>query len=220
MKQYTLILFAFMTTIFVSSCKHNQEARRPLSQASGSFMKKSIERNKKIVAGEEGQIDSLIKSNPKIKYTASKNGFWYTYIIQNKIDSITPKKGDVAFYNYEIKDLKGRVIYSEVELRPQTYSVDKQNIMAGLREGIKLMRRNEKIAFLFPSHVAYGFHGDEKKIGPNQPLLCTVTLHNFISEEAFNKEILLREAAKTEAGKNDLQKQNAPIKKQKDSITN
>jgi gliding motility-associated peptidyl-prolyl isomerase len=210
MKYFKSILLLLTVTIFVSSCNKNQEARRPISRASGTFMKKSIERNKKIVAGEEGQIDSLINSNPKIKYIATNKGYWYTYITENKIDTITPKKGDVAFYNYEIKDLKGKIIYSELELRPQTYSVDKQNIMTGIREGIKLMHKNEKVTFLFPSHIAYGFHGDEKKIGPNQPLMCTVTLNNFISEEALKKQIQLREDAK----------QNAIINNQKDSLTN
>ena len=100
---------------------------------------------------------------------------------------MTPKKGDVAFFDYEIKDLKGNIIYSELELRPQTYSVDKQNIMTGLREGIKLMHKNEKVIFLFPSHIAYGYHGDDKKIGTNQPLICTVTLHNFIIGSRFQK---------------------------------
>jgi gliding motility-associated peptidyl-prolyl isomerase len=218
MKYFKLIFFLFLATLFFVSCKHNQEARRPLSQASGSFMKKSIERNKKIVAGEEGQIDSLIKSNPKVKYIASKNGFWYTYIIQNKIDTIAPKKGDIAFFNYEIKDLKGNIIYSEVELKPQTYAVDKQNIMMGIRAGIKLMHKNEKVTFLFPSHIAYGFHGDEKKIGQNQPLLCTISLHNFISEEAFNKEIHLRTSAKQEANNTEIK--STPVKKHKDSLTN
>jgi gliding motility-associated peptidyl-prolyl isomerase len=195
MKYCKLILIVFLIPILVSSCKQHQEARRPVSQASGSFMKKSVERNKKLIASEEGQIDALIKSNPKIKYIASTKGYWYTYVTQNKLDTLTPKKGDVAFFDYEIKDLKGKIIYSQVELKPQTYAVDKQNIMTGLREGIKLMHKNEKVIFLFPSHIAYGFHGDDKKIGTNQPLLCTVTLHNFISETAFKKEIYLKEAA-------------------------
>ncbi|TDD96923.1 gliding motility-associated peptidyl-prolyl isomerase GldI [Flavobacterium cellulosilyticum] len=218
MKYFKLILFVFLVAFFASSCKHSQEARRPLSQASGTFIKKSIERNKKIIAGEEGKIDSVIKSNPKIKYLASKKGYWYTYIIQNKIDTIKPKKGDIAFFNYEIKDIKGNIIYSELELRPQTYAVDKQNIMAGIRDGIKLMHKNEKVTFLFPSHVAYGFHGDEKKIGPNQPLICTIYLLNFISEEAFDKEIQLKKAAKLDANNTEIQ--NEPINEHKDSVTN
>jgi gliding motility-associated peptidyl-prolyl isomerase len=192
MKNGKLLTIVFIALIVASSCKQHQEARRPISQASGSFMKRSVERNKKLIIGEEGQIDSIIKSNPKVKYLASKKGYWYTYEIQNKLDTLTPKKGDVAFFDYEIKDLKGNVIYSELELRPQTYLVDKQNIMMGLRDGIKLMHKNEKVNFLFPSHIGFGFHGDNKKIGANQPLLCTVTLHNFIAEEAFKKEVQLK----------------------------
>ena len=194
MKYVKTILFVFLAAVLVSSCKQSQEARRPVSQASGTFMKKSAERNKKLIATEEGQIDSLIKSNPKVKYMASSKGYWYTYLVQNPTDTLTPKKGDVAFFNYEIKDLKGNIIYSEGELKPQTYAVDKQNIMTGLREGIKLMHKNEKVVFLFPSHIAYGYHGDDKKIGTNQPLFCTVSLHNFISEAAFKKEIQLRKS--------------------------
>lgn len=192
MKSGKLLILAFFAFILVASCKQHQEARRPISRASGTFMKKSAEKNKKLIAGEEGQIEALIKSNPKIKYIVATKGYWYTYLIRNTLDTLTPKKGDVAFFDYEIKDLKGNIIYSQLELRPQTYSIDKQNIMTGLREGIKLMRKKEKVIFLFPSHIAYGYHGDDKKIGVNQPLLCTVTLHNFLSEEAFQKEIQLK----------------------------
>jgi hypothetical protein len=42
--------------IALASCKQPQEARRPISQTSGSFMKKSVARNKKLVASEEDQI--------------------------------------------------------------------------------------------------------------------------------------------------------------------
>lgn len=189
MKYSKLLAFAFVLSLFISSCKEHQGARRPISQASGSFMKKSAERNKKLVANEESEIAALIKSNPTIKYIASSKGYWYSYEIQNQLDTLTPKKGDVAYFNYEIKDLKGNIIYSELELRPQTYHVDKQEIMMGLRDAIKLMRKSEKINFLFPSHMAFGYHGDNKKIGTNQPLLCTVTLNNFEPENAIKKEI-------------------------------
>ena len=193
MKKNILLVILGSFIFLFSNCKQSQEARRPISQSSGSFMKKSIERNKKIVLSEENRIDSIIKSQPKVKYYSSKNGFWYTYKNQNALDSISPKRGDVAYFSYEIKDFKGRIIYSESELKSQTYLVDKQNMMTGLREGIKLMRKNEKVIFLFPSHAGYGFHGDNKKIGSNQPLICTVKLHNFVPEETFDKEIQMKE---------------------------
>lgn len=192
MNNYKIFAFTILIAFLISSCKQSQEARKPISQTSGSFIKKSAERNRKLIATEEGQIAALIKSEPKRNYLASDKGYWFSYLIQNKVDTLTPKKGDVAFFEYEIKDLNGKIIYSQADLKPQTYAIDKQNIMTGLREGIKLMRKKEKLIFLFPSHIAYGYHGDDKKIGSNQPIMCILTLHNFISEIAFKKEIQLR----------------------------
>lgn len=162
----------------IAACS-NQQAREPINRSSGTFMKESIERNKKLVANEESQIDSIIKSNPAIKYIASDKGFWYRFETEVTTDTITPKRGDIAYFDYDVKDIKGNLIYSETELRPQEYYVDKENIMMGLRYGIKLMNKGEKATFLFPSHVAYGYHGDNKKIGTNEPLVCTVTLNDI-----------------------------------------
>lgn len=188
-------LLVVLSACFLWSCEQNQEARRPLSQASGSFMKKSIERNKKLVASEEDRIQAVIKKNTGIEFLASKKGYWYHFSKRNMQDTLTPKKGDVAFYDYEVKDLKGNIIYTKEETQPQTYYVDKQNIMMGLRDGIKLMRKKETFVFLFPSHMGYGYHGDNKKIGTNIPLLCTVTLRNFMPEAELKKQEMLRAKA-------------------------
>ncbi|MBP7395702.1 MAG: gliding motility-associated peptidyl-prolyl isomerase GldI [Flavobacterium sp.] len=188
-------LLVVLLACFLWSCEQNQEARRPLSQASGSFMKKSIERNKKLVASEEDRIQAVIKKNAGIEFLASKKGYWYHFSKRNMQDTLTPKKGDVAFYDYEVKDLKGNIIYTKEETQPQTYYVDKQNIMMGLRDGIKLMRKKETFVFLFPSHMGYGYHGDNKKIGTNIPLLCTVTLRNFMPEAELKKQEMLRAKA-------------------------
>mgnify|MGYP001602396356 FL=1 len=188
-------LLVVLSACFLWSCEQNQEARRPLSQASGSFMKKSIERNKKLVASEEDRIQAVIKKNAGIEFLASKKGYWYHFSKRNMQDTLTPKKGDVAFYDYEVKDLKGNIIYTKEETQPQTYYVDKQNIMMGLRDGIKLMRKKETFVFLFPSHMGYGYHGDNKKIGTNTPLLCTVTLRNFMPEAELKKQEMLRAKA-------------------------
>jgi gliding motility-associated peptidyl-prolyl isomerase len=185
-----IVLLIVVFTTFLS-CKQQQQARMPISRSSGTFMKESAARNKKLIAGEEGKIDSIIKSNPKIQYVASKKGYWYHYQIKNENDTLRPKKGDVAQFDYEIMDLKGNVVYSEVELRPQTYLVDKQNILMGLRDGIKLMRKNEKVTFLFPSHMAYGYRGDNKLIKSNQPIICTVTLNDFKPKEKITPQVNL-----------------------------
>jgi gliding motility-associated peptidyl-prolyl isomerase len=185
----TISTLAVVLLVVITGCQNKQEARRPISHSSGSFMKQSMDRNKKLIAGEEAEISRVIRQNKRVKFIASTKGFWYSYIAINTKDTLTPKKGDVALFDYEVKDLKGRIIYSQSELGPQTYFVDKQNIMTGLREGIKLMHRNEKINFLFTSHIAYGYHGDNKKIGTNKPLLCIVTLRDFMSEANYDQKM-------------------------------
>jgi gliding motility-associated peptidyl-prolyl isomerase len=213
MKYFKVLLITFFASTLLLSCKQHQEARKPLSQSSGSFMKQSIARNKKMIAGEEDQIEAVIKSDPTKKYIASKKGYWYYYESRNLNDSLTPKKGDIAFFDYEIKDLKGTIIYSQEELEPQIYKVDKQEIMMGLRDGIKLMRKTEKVHFLFTSHMGYGYHGDNNKIGTNQPLFCTLTLRDFMPESTYNKLTQASETVKT----------NTPIQAKstiKDTLTN
>ena len=59
----TKIALLLMLSVFAVCCSQ-QQPRRPISQSSGTFMKESAERNKKLIAGEEGKIDSIIKSEP------------------------------------------------------------------------------------------------------------------------------------------------------------
>ena len=182
MRVIKLIFGVFASAMLLSSC-NNQQARKPLSYSSGSFMKESVARNKKLIAGEESKIEAIIKSDTASKYIASPKGYWYKYDQKStSTDSIFPKKGDVAYFDYEVKDLNGNIIYTELELRPQVYMVDKQNIMMGMRDGIKLMKKGEKVSFLFPSHMGYGYHGDDRRIGHNQPLLTTITLRDIKPE--------------------------------------
>ncbi|MFH6997101.1 gliding motility-associated peptidyl-prolyl isomerase GldI [Flavobacterium sp. FlaQc-57] len=202
-----ILLFA---VLFVS-CKQHEEARRPISQASGTFMKTSVDRNKKLVANEEDVIKKIIKNNPKVKYYATRKGYWFTYDEKSATETATPKQGDIAYFNLEVKDINGKIIYSEADIGPQTYYVDKQDIMMGLRDGIKYMKKNETVTFLFPSHIAYGYHGDNKKIGTNQPLICTVTLRNFVPDPAAKPATVVGQAPKTIAPK-------APTQTKKDTI--
>nr|WP_294935430.1 gliding motility-associated peptidyl-prolyl isomerase GldI [uncultured Flavobacterium sp.] len=165
--------------ILFACCTPKQEARKPVSHSSGTFMKESIERNKKLISNEELLIKDIIKKDTAQNYIASPKGYWYRYDIKSTTETVTPKKGDVASFDYQVSDLTGKIIYTSEELKTQNYIVDKENIMMGLRDGIKLMKKGEKVTFLFPSHMAYGYHGDNEQIGTNQPIICTVTLNDI-----------------------------------------
>lgn len=173
-------------TLVIASCSE-QQARKPVSHSSGSFMKESIQRNKKLVAKEEDAIAKIIKKDTANAYIASEKGYWYTYE-EKSTETTTPIRGDIAYFDYEITDLYGNIIYTKEELKPQTYYVDKQNIMTGLRHGIKLMHKGDKIKFVFTSHMAYGYHGDDDKIGTNQPIICIVTLNDIKKDNSVKTQ--------------------------------
>jgi gliding motility-associated peptidyl-prolyl isomerase len=181
MKIAVKLLALCLLYISLISCQEN-EARHPVSRKTGTFLKESIERNKKLTAFEEKIIDSLMKSQSELEFIASDKGYWFAYVERNETDTIRPKKGDRVTFVYDVKDLVGNTIYTKEELKTQTYWVDKQNIMMGLRDGIKRMKVGETVTFYFPSHIAYGYHGDKDKIGTNVPLKCTVTLIEIIKE--------------------------------------
>jgi len=152
--------------------------RKPVSVKSSSFMKESIERNRLINQQEEEAFQMLMERDSTRVYHNSEHGFWYAYDLENKTDTIHPKRGDEISYTYEIKTLNNDVLYTPEELGVRNYLVDKEELIKGLQSGLKLMKKGEIVTFLFPSHQAYGYAG-YKKIGSNQPLIYTVTLQTI-----------------------------------------
>ena len=148
----------------------------PESVHSGSFLKESAERNRKLNEMEREQIENLINSNPDKDYIASESGFWYYYNNQLKSDTVQPQFGDILDFDYNVSNIAGTEIYPEEN---KTYVMDKEELFTGLREGLKLMKPTESVTFVFPSQKAYGYYGDENKIGTNIPLICEVTLNTI-----------------------------------------
>lgn len=175
----TKLLSIVFVLLIISSCKPT-EARKPISSKTGSFIDASVERSKQLNAAEQKAIEEVIKKQNK-DYITSETGFWYHYNNKIEADSLkTPTFGDIVNYNYNIKNLNGSLIYSKEDIKTQNYAMDKQELFTGLREGLKLMKSGETVTFIFPSLKAYGYYGDENKIGSNTPLICEVTVNSII----------------------------------------
>jgi len=161
------------------------QARRPVSVKSGSFIDQSVERNKKLNSEQYERIQQIIQNNPDTKFIASPNGFWYYYNVKVEGDSITPKFGDLVNFDYSVTDFNNNPIYTEEDIKTRNYAMDQEELFSGLREGLKLMKARETITFLFPSDKAYGYYGDENKIGTNIPLICRVTIYKITQKETY-----------------------------------
>jgi len=173
-------LFLLLLTVLIISCSKT-EPRKPIVRKTSSFMRESIERNKVLNKLEEGLIMQKMQSDSLHTYNTSPNGFWYFYEEKDTIKSVYPVKGDEVIFTYEIKDLRDSIIYTKEELGEKQYLVDREELISGLQDGIKLMKEGETITFLFPSYKAYGFSGFEK-INSNQPLIYSVHLKKIISK--------------------------------------
>ncbi|MBQ0769499.1 MAG: gliding motility-associated peptidyl-prolyl isomerase GldI [Bizionia sp.] len=168
----SLVLFAF-------SCK-SPEARKPVSVKTGSSIKESVQRNIDLYNQEKEQIQAVIAKSPNENYIASESGFWYTYINKVENDSLeSPDFADIINFNYDVSRLNGSTIYSKELLKTRNYAMDQEELFKGLRSGLKLMKPNETIKFIFPSQMAYGYYGDDNKIGRNTPIVCEVTINTI-----------------------------------------
>ncbi len=172
MKHSIILLFIAIT---VYSCV-NVVARKPISRKTYSGMKESVNYNKSMNAAEEDVLKLFIKNDSLNTYISSPNGFWYKYIKKEE-GTYLPKVGDKVIFEFEVLNINKSVIYGKEELGKQEYYVDEQEIVEGLRHGLKLMNAGDNITFLFPSHIVYGFAGDNNKIGINQPLIYRVQLN-------------------------------------------
>jgi len=156
------------------SC-NNPEARKPILRKSSATMQESVLFNKALITSQENAFENLMKQDSLSTYIVSNYGFNYKYNVKSDT-SYFPETGDVIAYSYRVYDLTMQLIYDESQIGVQKYIVDKQEIVEGLREGLKLMKVGDNVTFLFPSHKVFGYLGDQNNIGINQPLIYKVQL--------------------------------------------
>jgi len=175
-----LYLFIALSLLSCNACKE-PEPRKPISKKSGSSYKESAERTKKLLMVENELINMYIEKDSSHNYINSNSGFKYAYIKKDSSISHKPLFGNKVLYKYQITNLNNNIIYSEEELGLKTYQIDQENLPEGLRQALKLMRTNETIKCVFPSQLAYGYKGDRKRILPNTPIICIITLLEILT---------------------------------------
>lgn len=177
-----LLRISFIGLLSLFSCKE-PEPRLPISKSKSSQINKSIELNKALIEDEEDLIKAYIKQDTLKQYLNTSSGFWYAFTERHLEDTYHPKPGDLATFTYSVSSLDNTVLYTETEIGTLKYLVDQEDQLKGIRYAIKLLKQGEKATFIFPSHLAYSYTGDNNKIGKNQPIIINL---NLISVEVKN----------------------------------
>ncbi|QWX82488.1 gliding motility-associated peptidyl-prolyl isomerase GldI [Cellulophaga sp. HaHaR_3_176] len=168
-------LIYFIAAIFLCSCE-GPKARKPIRTSSPQLIKSTVERNKELLDIEMQIISALVKNDSINTYTASTTGSWYYYEVKNDTATYTPKVEDVVTLTYNIMTLTNDTIYSAKEIGVQDILVNKPSLFKGLRNTFTLLKENEKATFIFPSSLAFGYHGDDNKIEPNTPIKSSIEI--------------------------------------------
>jgi gliding motility-associated peptidyl-prolyl isomerase len=126
-------------------------------------------------AAEEEALKAYMELDSTSRYTSSAHGFWYSDSDRSPGGN-NPEEGDQLLYTYEVYGLDGSLIYTTEDIGQVTYKMDQQELEEGIRLALKLMTEGETRKFLFPSHLMFGYLGDENNIGINQPLIYIIHL--------------------------------------------
>nr|WP_181718271.1 FKBP-type peptidyl-prolyl cis-trans isomerase [Psychrobacter sp.]QJS05079.1 peptidyl-prolyl cis-trans isomerase [Psychrobacter sp.] len=126
----------------------------------------------KAIENKSKGSEFLAKNGKKIGVQTTASGLQYKIITAGK--GKTPKATDVVKINYEGKLLDGRIFDSSLERsKPSEFSLDE--VLAGLNEGLQLMKEGSKYEFYIPSNIAYGDE-DNYIIEPGSTLIFNVEL--------------------------------------------
>ncbi len=168
-------LFIFLGCISFIGCA-GPEARRPKEVRSGSFIQESVQRSKALLEKEQQLIQQLIAQDSAHSYQSTASGSWFFYQQKNEDGSELIQTDDMVTLTYDLISFSNDTIYSQAEIGTLVYKVDKQELFPGLRNSIKTLKEGEIATFLFPSSLAYGYHGDNDKIGANVPVKSTINI--------------------------------------------
>ena len=168
-------LVAFLILVGLLSCQ-GPEPRKPVKVNSGSSFKASIERTKALLAKEDKIIQGIIAKDSTKTYLQSSTGSYYYYNVKDENSETKVAPNDLVTLTYNVVNFSDDTIYRMKDIGIKKFVASQLDLFPGLRNSVPLLKENETATFLFPSSLAYGYHGDNGKIGANTPLKSTLTI--------------------------------------------
>jgi gliding motility-associated peptidyl-prolyl isomerase len=166
-----LVLIVFASCLL--ACNGCSEERKVLPYSKKEYDDQLIAANRKKVEWEKKRIREYVEEQGR-EADSTATGMFYVFETRTEGEEIA--EGMTVVIDYKITLLDGTECYSSSENGPKRFTVGMDDEIAGLHEAIQLMRKGEKAVFVMPSHMAYGFTGDQQRIPQNAALVYEVVV--------------------------------------------
>jgi len=162
------IIFLFFFCFLLLSC-HKQQPQLP-SNKGVEIDKNAVSLlaiNQNLAKKEDGILKTIALQKDKA-FKKSEIGFWYKIERLGKGSKINDST--VCTFTYSLMSLKGKLL----QRNEKQIVIGKNQIIAGLEEGLKLMNKGDSATMIIPWYLAYGMKGEEPLIPPYTSLIYEV----------------------------------------------
>lgn len=151
------VLISALLLASMLSCRSGSEKRSQPEPGK----KELADLNRYLVQKDRERIENYIERRD-LKMTESSTGLWYQVKSEGNGDYLTDN--DRVVMEYKCSLLDGTTCYSSEENGPEEVVVGRSEIMAGLNQGLRMLKSGGEAVFIIPPYLAYGLKGDGKKI--------------------------------------------------------
>lgn len=170
MLRFRTVLPLILLALLISCAKHKPQLpsnKGNVVDKSGAFL---LEMNQRLTLKEDSILLKFVQKSDK-GFKKNELGFWYAILQDTKKTKLQDK--DFCTFDCKISLLNGKVLLTEVKQA----NIGKKELVQGLEEGLKLMRKGESATFVIPWYLAYGMKGNGKLIPPYTSLVYEVRLY-------------------------------------------
>lgn len=123
--------------------------------------------NRELAVKEDSVLKDFAEKNDT-KLVKNELGFWYK--IEKTAHGEYLKETNHCSFRYKMLLLDGTLI----EEKEMQAVIGKKELIVGLEEGLKLLRKGEYATFIIPWYLAYGMKGNDALVPPYTSLVYEV----------------------------------------------
>ncbi len=169
-------MFPLVIMLLLFACTNSSSGDDNIESKNTNPDKSLIKVNKYLVRTENDEIENYVNRRD---WKMIETGSGLRYQVFERGRGPIAKKGQLVEMEYELHLITGDIVYSSAQEGLKSFIVGHGGVEAGLEEAVLFLRNGDKARIIFPSHLAYGLLGDQKRIPSRSTLIYEVNIINL-----------------------------------------